>query len=395
MTVHESFVENLRASGLLSAEDFHNLTDALDVRAVTGEQVERHLVAAGWLTEFQAEAVRERRFGGLTLGPYVILEKLGAGGMGVVYKARHRHMKRLVAVKLLPRGIERSERFVRRFQREVEAVARLCHVNVVMAFDAGEADAGHFLVLEYVDGCDLAGEVRQRGPLPVRDAVACTVQAARALEHAHRQGVVHRDVKPANLLRDAAGTVKVADFGLARLHGPDEAEDARGPLGASGILGTVDYMAPEQAVTAHQIDHRADIYGLGCTLYYLLVGRPPYEGGRALDVLRRHRDAPVPSPADSRPDVPAALDTLVRHMTAKDPNHRPQVMGEVIEILEALLTVLPCSAPVNRGGAGSPVGPTAADEQTSPTLDATPGDAALEDVEFEIGQVRQTTRAAS
>jgi serine/threonine protein kinase len=394
MISHEPFVNNLRDSGLLSAEEIRSLTEALAELDEPATDVADRLVEAGLLTAYQAEAVRERRFGALAVGPYLVLGKLGAGGMGTVYKARHRRMKRLVALKLLASGVDPSGTFLRRFQREIEAVSRLCHANIVMAFDAGESDLGHYLVMEYVDGCDLASEVRERGPLPVREAVACTLQAARALDHAHREGVIHRDVKPANLLRAASGVVKVADFGLARLALPDEAEDADGLTCAGGILGTVDYMPPEQAVDSHQIDHRADVYSLGCTLYYLLVGRPPYSGDRVMAVLRKHREAPAPAPAESRPDVPAALDALVRRMAAKDPDERPQAMSQVVEILEALLAVLPSHGPCGRRGAWSPAGTTAADVPSSPTIDATPeASAESQNVAFEIGQVRRAAFA--
>jgi serine/threonine protein kinase len=386
MSPHDTFLNNLRDSGLFSAEEFRSLTEALQAVAGAEENAAGRLVEAGLLTPYQAESVRERRFGGLTLGPYVVLERIGVGGMGTVYKARHRRMKRLVAVKLLAEDVAEDDAFVRRFHREIEAVARLSHPNIVLAFDAAEADGGHYLVMEYVAGCDLASEVRERGPLPVRDAVACGLQAARALEHAHRQGIIHRDVKPGNLLRDAAGTVKVADFGLARLDGPGETEDGHG-LAGGGILGTVDYMPPEQAIDSQRLDHRADIYSLGCTLYYLLAGQPPYSGDRVLAVLRQHREAPAPSPAACRPDVPAALDALVRRMAAKDPRERPQSMSEVVEVLEVLLAVLPRPGSADRGGSR----PAAADAPSSTTIDAALGDTADGEVGFEIGQVRQTS----
>src|SRR5262249_1738114 len=163
-------------------------------------------------------AVRERHFDELVIGNYQVLDRLGAGGMGTVYKARHRRMKRVVAIKVLSRSVGPSEKFVQRFQREVEAVARLSHPNIVMAHDADEAEVGHFLVMEFVNGRDLASAVDERGPLPVAEAVECTLQAARALDYAHRQGIIHRDIKPANLLRDTGGVVKVADLGLARFN---------------------------------------------------------------------------------------------------------------------------------------------------------------------------------
>ena len=172
---------------------------------------------AGQLTVFQADALLAGRLPELCIGNYIVLDRLGAGGMGTVFKARHRRMKRIVALKILSRESAGQSSFAQRFQREVETIAQLTHPNIVMAFDADEAQSGLYLVMEFVDGRDLGSEVAAGGPLSTADATDCTLQAARGLAYAHHHGVVHRDVKPANLLRDAAGLVKVADLGLARL----------------------------------------------------------------------------------------------------------------------------------------------------------------------------------
>src|SRR5262245_6206065 len=214
----DEFLQNLTDSGLFSPGEMDTAVDTLPAPPADGEAVAQRLIEAGKLTPFQAAAVRERRFDELVVGNYQVLDRLGAGGMGTVYKARHRRMKRVVALKVLSRKAGQSEQFVQRFQREVEAVARLSHPNIVMAHDAGEAGVGPFLVMEFVDGRDLATEVQARGPLPVAEAVDCVAQAARALAYAHGQGVIHRDIKPGNLMRDVGGVVKVADLGLARFH---------------------------------------------------------------------------------------------------------------------------------------------------------------------------------
>src|SRR5262245_37542572 len=216
------FAQRLAESGLLDAADL--LPDA-EPTAADGAAAARELVAAGKLTGYQADAGLGRRFGELRIGNYEVLDRLGAGGMGTVFKARHRRMKRVVALKVLARQMAESGTFAERFQREVETIARLSHTNIVMAFDADEAEVGPFLVMEFVDGRDLASEVDRAGPLPVADAVDRILQAARGLEYAHGRGIVHRDIKPGNILRDADGVVKVADLGLARLRtadGPSE-----------------------------------------------------------------------------------------------------------------------------------------------------------------------------
>jgi serine/threonine protein kinase len=348
----EEFLQNLRDTGLFSAREIDTyLGPQAELEDADGDSVAQALIAAGKLTPFQAAAVRERQFEKLVIGNYQVLERLGAGGMGTVYKARHRRMKRVVAIKVLTRSASLSDEFVQRFQREVEAVARLSHPNIVMAHDADEAEAGHFLVMEFVNGRDLATEVQSRGPLPVVEAVDCIRQAARALEYAHGQGIIHRDVKPANLLREVSGVVKVADLGLARINNPcgQPAENASALTQAGTIMGTVDFMSPEQAFGSTNIDHRTDIYSLGCTLYFLLLGRPPYQDPSMMAILLMHREAPIPSLCEARKDVPADLDRIFRRMTAKKPAERFDSLTEVIRALEAL-----------------PMGPTERDKQILP-----------------------------
>jgi serine/threonine protein kinase/DNA-binding response OmpR family regulator len=330
----DEFLHNLRDSGLFSREELEKCVVETPGPG-DGEALAQRLITAGKLTAFQAAAVRQRRFEELVIGNYLVLDRLGAGGMGTVFKVRHRRMKRVVALKLLSRSVAQSEKFVQRFQREVEAVAQLSHPNIVMAHDADEAEAGHFLVMEFVNGRDLATEVQQRGPLPVAEAVDCITQAARALEYAHGQGIIHRDIKPANLLRDISGAVKVADLGLARFNEQFGRHEEMAALTQAGsIMGTVDFMPPEQALGLTSIDHRADIYSLGCTLYFLLTGRPPYQGPTMMVILLKHREGVIPSLRSARGDVPAALDELFRQMVAKKPEERPVSMSDVVRALE-------------------------------------------------------------
>jgi serine/threonine-protein kinase len=270
-----------------------------------------------------------------TLGNYTLLELLGTGGMGQVFKAEHRRLKRLVAVKVLAPEWIRSQTARARFQREMELVARLDSPHVVAAHDAGEADGRDFLAMEYVPGRTLAALVKEAGPLPVRQALECVLQAARGLGDAHAAGIVHRDVKPANLLRDSRGMVKVLDLGLARLRLEDS--PVNDLTSSQVVMGTASYMAPEQAADTRRADHRSDIYGLGCSLYFLLTGAAPYTGGTVLEVLFAHREQPIPSLRRARPDCPAAVDDLFRRLVAKRPEDRPASMSAVAAELEKLL----------------------------------------------------------
>ena len=345
----EQFVENLVRSGLFTAAELAAFQEGLapERRAKDVQGFARELVQAGRLTKYQAAEIYQGKTKGLVLGDYVVLDEIGAGGMGQVFKAWHRTMERTVALKKLPQRTMRSPQAVDRFRREVKAAARLEHPNIVTAYDAGEAEGIHFLVMQYVDGRDLADVLAERGPLPVADAVDYMIQAARGLEYAHRQGIVHRDIKPANLLLDREGTVKILDMGLARMHQPDRPmETARSErLTESGqVMGTFDYMAPEQAQDTHHADHRADVYSLGCTLYRLLTGDPPYQGHTPVQILFAHSQAAIPSLCEARPDVPARLDAACQKMMAKRPEDRQPSMAAVVADLEAC--VVPQAPPV-------------------------------------------------
>jgi len=273
---------------------------------------------------------------GMILGQYVLLEAIGAGGMGRVFKARHQVMNRLAAVKLLAPERFCSNEARARFRREAEAAARLTHPHIVASYDAGQADGRDFLVMEYIEGPNLSELVKRDGPLPVAAAVDYVGQAARGLAYAHAAGVIHRDVKPANLLVDAAGVVKVLDMGLARLPSADERIDDAGLTSTGVVMGTAPFMAPEQAADTRRADERSDVYGLGCCLYFLLTGQAPYEGRTPLEVVFAHREQPIPDLRKQRPDCPAAVDALFRAMVAKRPEDRPASMTAVLTRLAAL-----------------------------------------------------------
>ncbi|HWB00556.1 MAG TPA: SUMF1/EgtB/PvdO family nonheme iron enzyme, partial [Pirellulales bacterium] len=275
--------------------------------------------------------------GPVKLGPYQLLAKLGEGGMGAVFKAQHEHLGKTVAIKILPRKAMQDPGAVARFRREMKAVGGISHPNIVGAHDGGEAQGVHYLVMEYVAGHDLSSLVKKQGPLPIDKATSYIRQAACGLAFAHSKGIVHRDIKPANLLVDAEGTLKILDLGLARLES-DQAVDAaaRDGLTQTGqVMGTVDYMAPEQAFDTHRADSKADVYSLGCTMYRVLTGKNAYAGDTVVQKILAHREHPIPSLIDARPDVPAALDAIYQRMMAKRPDDRP-TMAEIMTELDNL-----------------------------------------------------------
>jgi eukaryotic-like serine/threonine-protein kinase len=253
-----------------------------------------------------------------------------------------------VALKILPPSLARDKNLLLRFHREVDVAARLSHPNIVSVLDADEDRGVQFMTMEYIDGNDLDRLIRDGGVLSIEQALDCVTQAAKGLEAAHAQGIVHRDIKPGNLMLDQSGVVRVLDLGLARLVEAANpfGENAPGQLTRSGTyIGTVDFMAPEQGVDSRQVDHRADIYSLGCTLCYLLTGRPPFDGANVLARLMAHQERLPKSLLAARPTVPRALDATYQRMMAKKPDDRPASMTEVVRLLEA------CRSPSIEAGA--------------------------------------------
>lgn len=287
---------------------------------------------------------------GDTLGNYLILELLGEGGMGVVLKAQHKRMERMVALKVLRRQATQSPGAIKRFHQEVRAAARLSHPNIVTAYDADEVNGVHFLVMEYVNGINLADLLQQRGKLEVAEAVDYVLQTAKGLAYAHGEGVVHRDIKPGNLLLDKRGTVKILDMGLASIREPQDANPASREhevTQANQLLGTFDYMPPEQALDPRGVDHRADIYSLGCTLFRLVTGQLPFRGDNPLMKIVAHREQPAPSMRELRSDVSFELDRVYKKMLAKKPDDRQPTMAEVIRDLEKAMSGHNGFAPVS------------------------------------------------
>jgi serine/threonine protein kinase len=292
----------------------------------------QQLIREGLLTLFQAEQFLQGKYKGFHLGGYRILDRLGAGGAGTVYLAEHEVMRRKVAIKVLPTPFAEDKELLERFHLEARAAALLDHPNVVHVLDYRSEGPLHFIVMEYIEGPNLQQMVNRRGSLPI--ALACDYirQAAIGLQHAHEAGLVHRDVKPANLLVASDGLVKVLDLGLARYE-PEGADSVTQRFNNRMVLGTADYLAPEQALNLHNVDARADVYSLGATLFTLLAGRPPFHEGSLGQKLMWHQMREPPAVTQFRPDVPAKLAVIVAKMLAKRPEDRFQSALEVIETL--------------------------------------------------------------
>jgi serine/threonine-protein kinase len=347
---HNTFLQNLQQSELLTQEQLREIAERC-IGNVAAIDVARAIVRRGWLTRFQARMLLHGRTSGFFLGPYRILDLVGKGGMGRVYKAVHQTMNRTIALKVLAPSLVKTEKARALFNNEVQTAARLNHPNIVHAYDANAVDGRHYLAMEFINGTTLSKLVHLRGPLPI--GIACEVirQAALGLQHAHEQGLVHRDIKPANLMVAVVrGTtpqaprrqlqVKILDFGLAQLHrrpkrvSPEESASLRHP-----ITGTPDYMSPEQARNRNMVDIRSDLYSLGCTFYYLLTAHVPFPGGGLLDKLIRHHSE-LPTPPDKlRPGIPAGVAAIVLKLMAKDSAERYQTPQELAAALAPYASV--------------------------------------------------------
>jgi serine/threonine protein kinase len=292
-------------------------------------------------------------------GEYYLVDHLASNATGQVFKAVHRHMGRVVALKVLSSQATQSPEAVARFLHKTKILARLSHPNLVSAFDAGERDGVYYLIMEYVDGCNLLELLKRHGMLPCRHVVDYMLQAAAGLGYVHAQGIVHRNVKPGNLLIDNNGIVKIIGMGLALFRDEETLTDANEK---GRIVGTIDFMALEQAIDSTSVDARADIYSLGCTMYTALARRLPFPMDSPKEKLLAHRDAPIPSIRAARGDAPEILDQILQRMMAKRPEQRFQSMEEVVQALEAAEQVLV-------GSAASPptAVPVAAPPPASPT----------------------------
>jgi serine/threonine-protein kinase len=355
-------IEALREHQLLDPVQMDEVTRTLQGRFPEPRALARELLQRGWLTPFQVNHLFQDRGRELRLGHYLLLERLGEGGMGQIFKARHQLMNRLVAVKVIRKERLADPDAVQRFRREIQMAGQLAgHPHIVIAHDACQIGDTHLLVMEYIEGVDLSRLVRRSGPLPVAQAAAYIRQAALGLQHAHERGLVHRDVKPSNLLVTAQGsTVKVLDMGLARSLGGG-APAALHDLTQSGtVVGTPDYIAPEQSLDPRRADIRADIYSLGCTFYFMLAGKPPFPEGTLAQKLLWHQQVEPPALELSRSDVPAAVSAIIRRMMAKRPEDRYDTPAAVADALAPY-----CQSPVPTPTVAIPVAAATLD-RTSP-----------------------------
>ena len=333
----QTFIELVRRSGLVDNDHFdrtlRELEDAAGSPPSDPDILADQLIARKSLSRWQIDRLMEGRHKGFFLGKYKLLDHLGTGGMSSVYLAEHIHMHRRVAIKVLPQHRIEDSSYLSRFYREARAAASLDHANVMRVYDVDSDGKTHYLVMEYVEGRDLQVMVKQNGQMAYDLAANYVAQAADGLAHAHEIGLIHRDIKPANLLVDLKGVLKVLDFGLARFSNDSEASLTRAH--DENVLGTADYLAPEQALDSHGVDARADIYSLGCTLYFLLTGHPPFPEGTLPQRLMMHQTKEPKSILEERPDAPQGLVDICSKMMAKNVQRRYQTATEVRDVLNA------------------------------------------------------------
>jgi serine/threonine protein kinase len=336
-SVGRAFMDNLLRSNLLSASMADRFLESnarrlpeCDSAAALGE----FLIEAGLLTQYQFDRIMAGTAYGLVLGQYRVLERLGAGGMGIVFLAQHMLMKRKVAIKVLPVDDNCPPDVVKRFYVEMQVLAQLHHPNIVMAFDSGRVDSAPgfprllYLVMELVDGCDLERYVDRHGPVPIGTACNWIRQAALGLQEAHNHNLVHRDIKPSNLLLTKDGKVKLVDFGLVRQFSSTMTDP-------KAALGTLDFMPPEQSVDPSSVGTLADIYSLGATLFWLLTAQPVYPRVKSLmAAMKQIQENPPQRLRSLRPDAPPELEAVLLRLLDRDPTRRPPMALNVMKYLE-------------------------------------------------------------
>lgn len=328
----------VRKSGLLEQPRIDGYVTSLQQEGLVEEDAPRlasRMVKDGLITIFQARQMLRGRYRGFFLGKYKVLEPIGAGGMADVYLCEHIAMKHKVAIKILPIEKLKDPSLLGRFKREAQAIASLNHPNVVRAFDLDNEGNLHYLVTEYVDGCNLQDYIKKNGPMAVERAANYIAQAAAGLQHIQEAGLVHRDIKPGNLLLDRSGVVKLLDLGLARFNDIERQDNLTRDFDDGRVLGTADYIAPEQGIKGSDVDIRADIYSLGATFYFLLKGEAPFEGATVTQKLLFHQ---IKEPPPLPDHVPADIVETIKLMMAKKAADRIQSPSEVIDRLLHYIT---------------------------------------------------------
>ena len=378
----KSFLKLLERSGIVADErlqqELASLKQKADGRTVKTEELADHLIESGLITSWHKHKLLAGKYKGFFLGKYKLLRHLGSGGMSSVYLAQHRISEQLRAIKVLPRKKVSDKSYLDRFYLEARAAASLNHPNVVRIYDICNEKDTHYMVMEYVRGEDLYELVTANGVVGFEDAINYVAQAAEGLSHAHQRELVHRDIKPANLLKTEQGDVKILDLGLA-LVSQDESESLT-VLHNEKVMGTADYLSPEQAVNSHDVDSRADIYSLGCTLYYLLAGHPPFPKGSLAQRIAMHQSKEPADVRESRPDCPDSLVLVCQKMMKKDPDQRYQSCAEIKAALLGLLEDGSLEAPSSYASKSKNES-NAKDSQSSDVLDS--GEEAVGPFDFE------------
>ena len=320
----KSFLKLLEQSQIVQEdrlkEALASLSGKADGRKVDISELADHLMNEGVITDWHVDKLRSGKYKGYFLGNYKLLRRIGSGGMSSVYLAEHAITNQKRAIKVLPRKRVSDKSYLDRFYQEARAAASVNHPNVVRIYDICHERKTHYMVMEYLEGSDLSQIVKTNGPLEIEQAVKYLILATEGLAHIHQQGLVHRDIKPANLLLTSEKDVKILDLGLALIEQDDE--ESLTLMYNEKVMGTADYLSPEQAVNSHDVDHRADIYSLGCTLYFLLTGKPPFPKGNLAQRIAMHQTQEPADIRESRQDCPDALAAICQQMMMKQPENR-------------------------------------------------------------------------
>jgi eukaryotic-like serine/threonine-protein kinase len=333
-----SLIDALQHHRLINGDQYARLKSQLQGRNTNPRAVAKQLVQHGWLTVFQINQLFAGKGKDLVIGAYRVIDRLGQGGLSQVYKAKHSEYDLTVALKVIKPEVMANEEGRQQFLQEIEAMARVDHPNIVQFCDADQVNDTCFFAMEYVEGTDLGKQIRLTGPMAVRDACDCVRQAALGLQHAHERNLVHRDIKPVNLFitqvpvnasrfsstrHQTRPLIKILDWGLASLRCPKGLpQEPTFEEITRGLIGTADYLAPEQARNASKVDIRGDIYSLGCTFYYLLTGQPPFPDGTLMQKILQHQQGQPRPLTDFRADLPDGVAPILNRMLAKNPDDR-------------------------------------------------------------------------